>query len=415
MPIDYSKMFKKIFLATTATTLSVGVLSGCFNKSSSEKKSDKSASVSKNKNEDTKDKHEQEQKDKNKNEVSDTLGSEDFDDIIDSATQNPNQNLAGIIDNNKSKKRFDDLTDTLASASNRPSVSENIDDKNFVFGGDLDFNNGVASANESIPKPQEVPQQPKPEPGGNGGGTTEPEKDTEAPVLTAKQGVTVNVGDSLSVADLVEVTDNKDPNPVVTVGSYDTSKEGDIQVEVTATDASGNSSTVMVSVKVVEKDIEAPILTAKQGVTVNVGDSLSVADLVEVTDNKDSNPVVTVGSYDTSKEGDIQVEVTATDASGNSSTVMVSVKVVEKDIEAPILTAKQGVTVNVGDILNAPDLVEVTDNKDPNPVVTVGSYDTSKEGDIQVEVTATDASGNSKTATVTVVVIEKEKPEQKPE
>ncbi|PFR98588.1 adhesin, partial [Bacillus cereus] len=73
-----------------------------------------------------------------------------------------------------------------------------------------------------------------------------------------------------------------------------------------------------------------------------MGDSLSVADLVEVTDNKDSNPVVTVGSYDTSKEGDIQVEVTATDASGNSTTVTVSVKVVEKDTEAPVVTAKQG-------------------------------------------------------------------------
>ncbi|PFR98873.1 adhesin, partial [Bacillus cereus] len=146
--------------------------------------------------------------------------------------------------------------------------------------------------------------------------------------------------------DLVEVTDNKDPNPVVTVGTYDTSKEGDIQVEVTVTDASGNSTTVTVSVKVVEKDIEAPVVTAKQGITVNVGDSLSVADLVEVTDNKDLNPVVTVGSYDTSKEGDIQVEVTAADASGNSTTVTVSVKVVEKeeekDTEAPIVTAKQG-------------------------------------------------------------------------
>ncbi|PFM98279.1 adhesin, partial [Bacillus cereus] len=203
MPIDYSKMFKQILLATTATTLSVGVLSGCFNKTSSEKKSDKSASVSKKK-EDPKDKNQQEQKDENKNEVSDTLDSEDFNEIIDNATQNSNQNFAGIIDNKKSKKRFDDLTDSiaaaainsdwnlatiidkdksnkrfddltdsLASASNRLPVSENKDDKNFVFGGDLDFNNGVASADGSIPKPPEVPQQPKPEPGGDGGGTTE--------------------------------------------------------------------------------------------------------------------------------------------------------------------------------------------------------------------------------------------------
>ncbi|MDI6678183.1 adhesin, partial [Bacillus wiedmannii] len=251
---------------------------------------------------------------------------------------------------------------------------------------------------------------------GNDGGTTKPEKDTVAPVITAKQGVTVHVGDSLNAGDLVEVKDNKDPNPVVTVGAYDTSKAGEIQVTVTATDASGNSSSTTVTVNVVEKeeekDTEVPVITAKQGVTVYVGDSLNAGDLVDVRDNKDPNPVVTVGAYDTSKAGEIQVTVTATDASGNSSTAMVTVKVVEKeeekDTEAPVITAKQIVTVHVGDSLNAGDLVEVKDNKDPNPVVTVGAYDTSKAGEIQVTVTATDASGNSSTAMVTVKVVEKE-------
>ncbi|PEW77210.1 adhesin, partial [Bacillus thuringiensis] len=85
--------------------------------------------------------------------------------------------------------------------------------------------------------------------------------------------------------------DNKDPNPVVTVGVYDTSKPGTISVQVTATDNTGNSSTVTVTVKVVEKeeekDTEAPVITAKQGVTVHVGDKLSPESLVSVKDNKD--------------------------------------------------------------------------------------------------------------------------------
>ncbi|PGV91872.1 adhesin, partial [Bacillus cereus] len=117
----------------------------------------------------------------------------------------------------------------------------------------------------------------------------------------------------------------------------------------------------------------------------------------------------TVGDYDTSKPGTISVQVTATDNGGNSSTATVTVNVVEKeeekDAEAPIITAKQGVTVHVGDSLNAGDLVEVSDNKDPNPVVTVGDYDTSKAGEIQVTVTATDESGNSSSTTVTVNVV----------
>ncbi|PET27164.1 adhesin [Bacillus anthracis] len=532
MPLDYSKIFKRVLLATTATTLSVGVVSGC-SLFSSEKKSTKTASVSKKKKDTEKEKKKDEKKDESKNETTENLNTNDFDEIIDNAKRSSDQNLAGIIENNKTKKKYDDLSDSIAtaainsdrnlasvidgdksnnrfsdlntsiaSATNNPSVSDNKDSKNFVFGGDLNINDGVAIADNSIP-PINIDKKPptsgdtsggevkpptggegnnggstkpptsgdgndggggtkpptggdgndggggtkpptggdgndggggtkpptggdgndggggtKPPTGGDGndGGTTKPEKDTVAPVITAKQGVTVHVGDSLNASDLVEVKDNKDPNPVVTVGAYDTSKAGEIQVTVTATDASGNSSSTTVTVNVVEKeeerDTEAPVITAKQGVTVHVGDSLNVGDLVEVRDNKDPNPVVSMGEYDTSKAGEIQVTVTATDVSGNSSSTTVTVNVVEKeeekDTEAPVITAKQGVTVHVGDSLNAGDLVEVKDNKDPNPVVTVGAYDTSKAGEIQVTVTATDASGNSSSTTVTVTVVEKE-------
>ncbi|PFP89530.1 adhesin, partial [Bacillus cereus] len=505
MPLDYSKIFKKVLLATTATTLSVGVVAGC-SLFSSEKKSTKTTSVSKKKKDTEKEKKKDEKKDESKNETTENLNTNDFDEIIDNAKRSSDQNLARIIENNKTKKKFDDLTDSIAtaainsdrnlasvidgdksnnrfsdldtsiaSATNNPSVSDNKDSKNFVFGGDLNINNGVAIADNSIPPINNDKKPPtsgdtsggevkpptggegnnggstkpptggddndsgggtkpptggdgndggggtKPPTGGNGndGGTTKPEKpekDAVAPVITAKQGVTVHVGDSLNVGDLVEVRDNKDPNPLVTVGAYDTSKPGTISVQVTATDTLGNSSSTAVTVKVVEKeeeqDTEAPVITAKQGVTVHVGDSLNAGDLVEVKDNKDPNPIVTVGTYDTSKAGEIQVTVTATDASGNSSSTAVTVKVVEKeeekDTEAPVITAKQGVTVHVGDSLNVGDLVEVKDNIDPNPVVTVGAYDTSKPGTISVQVTAADNAGNSSTATVTVKVVEKE-------
>ncbi|PFT66716.1 adhesin [Bacillus cereus] len=502
MPLDYSKILKKVLLTTTVTTLSVGVVTGC-SLFSSEKKSTKTASVSKKKKDSEKEKKKDEKKDESKNETNENLNTNDFDEIIDNAKRSSDQNLAGIIENNKTKKKFDDLTDSIAtaainsdrnlasvidgdkssnrfsdlnnsivSATNNPSVSDNKDSKNFVFGVDLNINDGVAIADNSIPPINNDKNPPtssdtsggevkpptggegnngggtkpptggddndggggtKPPTGGDGndggggtkpptggdndgGGTTKPEKDTVAPVITAKQGVTVYVGDSLNTGDLVDVRDNKDPNPEVTVGAYDTSKVGEIQVTVTATDASGNSSSTTVTVNVVEKeeekDTEAPVITVKQGVTVYVGDSLNAGDLVDVRDNKDPNPVVTVGAYDTSEAGEIQVTVTATDASGNSSSTTVTVKVVEKeeekDTEAPVITVKQGVTVHVGDSLNAEDLVEVKDNKDSNPVVTVGVYDTSKPGIILIQVTATDNAGNSSTVTVTVKVVEKE-------
>ncbi|MBL3199102.1 Surface adhesion protein, partial [Klebsiella pneumoniae] len=103
------------------------------------------------------------------------------------------------------------------------------------------------------------------------------------------------------------------------------------------------------------------------GVTVYVGDSLNASDLVEVKDNKDSNPVVTVGAYDTSKPGTISVQVTATDNAGNSSTATVTVKVVEKeeekDTEAPVITVKQNVTVHDVSKKNQREKEKVKDKK----------------------------------------------------
>ncbi|PFB39904.1 adhesin, partial [Bacillus thuringiensis] len=428
MPLDYSKIFKKVLLATTATTLSVGVVSGC-SLFSSEKKSTKTASVSKKKKDTEKEKKKDEKKDESKNETNENLNTNDFDEIIDNAKRSSDQNLAGIIENNKTKKKFDDLTDSIAtaainsdrnlasvidgdksnnrfsdlntsiaSATNNPSVSDNKDSKNFVFGGDLNINDGVAIADNSMPPVNHDKKPPasgdssnvgdaKPLTGGegnSGGGDAKP--------LTGGEGN--NGGGNTKPPTGGDGNDGGGGTKPPTGG--DGNDGGDGTKPPTGGDGNDGGTT---KPEKPEKDTVAPVITAKQGVTIHVGDSLSAGDLVEVKDNKDPNPVVIVGAYDTGKVGEIQVTVTATDASGNSSSTTVTVKVVEKEEEkdtvAPVITARQGVTVYVGDSLNAGDLVDVRDNKDLNPVVIVGAYDTSKAGEIQVTVTATDASGNS--------------------
>lgn len=171
----------------------------------------------------------------------------------------------------------------------------------------------------------------------------EADKDREAPVIKAKENITVTVGHILSAQDLVTVSDNKDANPIVSVGKYDTSKAGEIQVEVIAVDRSGNQASVMVTVKVIDvnenKDTEAPVITPKENVTVKVGAKLLPQDLVTVQDNQDANPTVTIGAYDTSKAGDISVEVMAADKAGNLSVTKVVVKVVEEQKQDPPVEA----------------------------------------------------------------------------
>lgn len=171
----------------------------------------------------------------------------------------------------------------------------------------------------------------------------EADKDREAPVIKPKENITVTVGHILSAQDLVTVSDNKDANPIVSVGKYDTSKAGEIQVEVIAVDRSGNQASVMVTVKVIDvnenKDTEAPVITPKENVTVKVGAKLLPQDLVTVQDNQDANPTVTIGAYDTSKAGDISVEVMAADKAGNLSVTKVVVKVVEEQKQDPPVEA----------------------------------------------------------------------------
>ncbi|EJS45076.1 hypothetical protein ICE_05775, partial [Bacillus cereus BAG1X1-2] len=426
MPLDYSKIFKKVLLATTATTLSVGVVSGC-SLFSSEKKSTKTASVSKKKKDTEKEKKKDEKKDESKNETNENLNTNDFDEIIDNAKRSSDQNLAGIIENNKTKKKFDDLTDSIAtaainsdrnlasvidgdksnnrfsdlntsiaSATNNPSVSDNKDSKNFVFGGDLNINDGVAIADNSMPPVNHDKKPPasgdssnvgdaKPLTGGegnSGGGDIKPP--------TGGEGN--NGGGNTKPPTGGDGNDGGGGTKPPTGGDGNDGGGG----TKPPTGGDGNDGGTTKPEKP-EKDTVAPVITAKQGVTIHVGDSLSAGDLVEVKDNKDPNPVVIVGAYDTGKVGEIQVTVTATDASGNSLSTTLIVKVVEKeeekDTEAPVITVKQGVTVHVGDKLSPESLVSVKDNKDSNPVVTVGVYDTSKPGTISVQVTATDNTG----------------------
>ncbi|MDM8365735.1 hypothetical protein [Bacillus thuringiensis] len=248
----------------------------------------------------------------------------------------------------------------------------------------------------------------------------EPEKpvDKEAPKLTAKENRTVQKGQNLNPHDLVTVTDNRDNNPLLSInGTYNTSQEGNIQVEVVAIDQAGNRSSIKVTVTVIDpeadKDREAPVIKPKENIIVPVGHILSAQDVVTVSDNKDANPIVSVGKYDTSKAGEIQVEVIAVDRSGNQASVMVTVKVIDvkenKDTEAPVIKPKENVTVKVGAKVLPQDLVTVQDNQDANPIVTIGTYDTSKAGDISVEVMAADQAGNRSVTKVGVKVVEEPK------
>ena len=79
--------------------------------------------------------------------------------------------------------------------------------------------------------------------------------DTEAPVITGTQDITLYQGGTVAYRSGVTVTDDQDEAPALQINSsaVDLSTPGQYQVVYTATDATGNTATVTTTVTVLEK------------------------------------------------------------------------------------------------------------------------------------------------------------------
>jgi hypothetical protein len=242
--------------------------------------------------------------------------------------------------------------------------------------------------------------------------------ETDPPSLTcpATQSQSFNANCQAILADYTSfatVSDECDENPVVTQSpTPGTTISGNTTVTLTATDASGNSTSC--SFTVVLEDNSAPGITcpATQSETANANCEAMLSDytsLASVSDNCDTNPTVTQSpTPGTSISGNTTVALTATDASGNSTSC--SFTVILEDNSAPGITcpATQSETANANCEAMLSDytsLASVSDNCDANPTVTQSpTPGTSISGNTTVTLTATDASGNSTSCTFTVIL-----------
>lgn len=154
-------------------------------------------------------------------------------------------------------------------------------------------------------------------------------QDTVAPVATAAQVVT-NIG--VLPEAITCVTDVTDATQVTAVYKTepDVSKDGEVSAIVVLTDAAGNTTDVAVSVLVTD-DKEAPVISGATDKQIYVGDSISYKKDVTVTDNIDEDPELTIDNsqVDLNTVGQYPVTYTATDFAGNSTSVTITVSVVE--------------------------------------------------------------------------------------
>lgn len=157
--------------------------------------------------------------------------------------------------------------------------------------------------------------------------------DTEAPVFSGIQDHTVYAGDTVDYISPVTVTDNRDTDLTVDIdhGNVDFNTPGSYTVTYTCADRSGNIAKKTAKIKVI-LDRKAPVIEGAENITVEMGGTVSYRKGVTVTDNRDPAPKLTIdnSAVNLNKIGRYKVTYTATDNSGNTSTVSIRVQVTRK-------------------------------------------------------------------------------------
>jgi hypothetical protein len=219
---------------------------------------------------------------------------------------------------------------------------------------------------------------------------------------------------------------------------------GNITLEASVTDESGNTTTKMITVNVNNPDIQAPTLAFVSptngasvsemiNVSLNTSDDRVLANAVLKVNGVTINSKVLAGSTDAPSftlntrnyaNGNITLEASVTDESGNTTTKMITVNVNNPDIQAPTLAFVSptngasvsemiNVSLNTSDDRVLANAVLKVNGVTINSKVLAGSTDAPSftlntrnyaNGNITLEASVTDESGNTTTKMITVNV-----------
>ncbi|NVK03174.1 MAG: cadherin-like domain-containing protein [Flavobacteriia bacterium] len=239
------------------------------------------------------------------------------------------------------------------------------------------------------------------------------------PPVVSVQGITVNLDANGQATITASDIDNGSSDNCgiasysLDVNSFDCSQAGTaVPVTMTVTDASGNSSSAVASVSVI--DNSAPTAVANSGLVVqldaNGNGTLTAADVDGGSSDNCGivSTTIDVTSFDCSNVGANTVVLTVVDAAGNSSSANTSVQVV--DNVAPTVVANSNVVVqldaNGAGSLTAADVDGgSTDNCGVASVsIDVTSFNCSNVGSVPLTLTVTDVNGNVNSTVVNVTV-----------
>jgi rhamnogalacturonan endolyase len=236
--------------------------------------------------------------------------------------------------------------------------------------------------------------------------------DNVAPVVHAPADITLEAtGPQGAVATYTATADDQQDGSVpvsFSIPSGSTFVIGTTQVTVTATDSAGNTATATFNVTVGDKT--GPVLSLPPDVFVEATNaSGAVATFAATAEDAVGGPIqvsLSAQSGSVFPLGTTNVNATATDAAGNTSTG--TFKVVVRDTTAPVISDLTDITVEATGPGGAPAsfTASATDAVSGNVNVTFSgaSGSTFALGTTQVTAAATDAAGNTASKTFNVTV-----------
>jgi hypothetical protein len=218
-----------------------------------------------------------------------------------------------------------------------------------------------------------------------------------------------------------DVDGNITENIVVSNDTYSTNMDqaGTYSATLTATDSSGNSSSMILYIVV--QDLISPFITGPDTIYVNVDDSLSLSEIINdnytVSDDHDGYAELQIinDGYTENKDtlGDYTVTLYSED--NNLNTIEKTIHIVVEDIVPPTVLTPVDIDVNISENVTLSDIINslnVTDNYDSeqtiSKVVTLDNYidNSNTPGTYFIELEISDSSGNEITKTLQIHVID---------
>ena len=234
--------------------------------------------------------------------------------------------------------------------------------------------------------------------------------DSKHATISFKKDLEVELGSDVDLLKDVTVENVGDQGYILDVrqSTLDLTKPGTYQVEYVAKYGENFSNELTKTRKVIVKDTTAPVLTLKgdEVITLAIGDKYEEPGL-SVTDNSGEiiKYKISNNQFNTDIQGVYRIVYTASDSSGNVSTITREVRI--QDPKAPILTLKgeSFMILRGGEAYEEPGYSAMDGNGNPLKVAVVGAhFDYKKEGQYTIEYIAENSEGIRAMATRVVVV-----------